>query len=110
MSRMLRTAAPLAALALLAACPGRGGDEPAAIRMDTANSDWEDGLSAHQVEAEARALSPDEAEAQGLTVDTTIHLEVPDARDTLLVPRINEPTPPPVDPAVEGAGRRAPGT
>ena len=94
-----RPLAALAACLLLAACPGRGEDEEARrVRMDTANGNWEDGLSADQVESEARALSPEEAEAQGLTVDTTIHLEVPDARDTFFIPRANTPTPAPDPP------------
>lgn len=67
---------------LLAACPGRGGgDGPA--KMDTANAQWEDGLSAEQVESEAKALSPEEAARMGIAVDTSIHLEQLDARDTL---------------------------
>lgn len=88
----------LAAALLLAACPAAEREASPNVKMDTANDEWEDGLSASQIESEARALSPEEAEAQGLTVDTTIHLEVPEARDTLLVPRVNEPTPPPIPP------------
>jgi hypothetical protein len=96
----------LVAVALLAAC-GRGGDDDAgAARMDTANASWEDGLSAQQVETEARALSPEEAEAQGLTVDTTIHLEVRAEDDTLVLPRDGAPTPPPVAPGDTAAAPR----
>jgi hypothetical protein len=105
MPTMPRAVAAFACL-LLAACPG-GDRGEAATRMDTANARWEDGLSTEQVESEARALSPEEAEAAGLTVDTTIHLEVPDAEDTLYLPRANEPTPPPVAP---GEGDPAAGT
>lgn len=89
-----------AAVLLLGACREDGEDARApAVRMDTANASWEDGLSAEQVESEARGLSPEEAAAQGLAVDTTIHLEVPLAGDTVFVPRGNDPTPPPVDTA-----------
>lgn len=100
-----RSAAAAAACLLLVAC-GRGEREEAAVRMDTANAQWEDGLSSQQVESEARALSPEEAEAAGLTVDTTIHLEVPTEQDTLYLPRSNEPTPPPVDPTGRDTLRR----
>ncbi len=72
----------VAACLLLAACPGRGGGDGAA-KMDTANARWEDGLSAEQVESEAKALSPEEAAQMGIAVDTSIHLEQLDTRDTL---------------------------
>ena len=74
---------PAACLAL-AACPGRGADgERGAVKMDTANTQWEDGMSAQQVETEAKALSPEEAARMGIVVDTSIHLEQLDSRDTL---------------------------
>ncbi|HEU0299208.1 MAG TPA: hypothetical protein VFR37_07130 [Longimicrobium sp.] len=73
---------PAAACLLLAACPGRGGGDGTA-KMDTANAQWEDGLSAEQVESEAKALSPEEAARMGIAVDTSIHLEQLDARDSL---------------------------
>jgi hypothetical protein len=95
--RAIRTTLGLLLVPLLAACPAeRDGTD--AARMDTTSPSWEDGLSAQQVESEARALSPEEAEAQGLTVDTTIHLELPQDQDTLLLPRAGEPTPAPVAP------------
>lgn len=73
---------PAACLAL-AACPGRGGGGDGAVKMDTANTQWEDGMSAEQVQTEARALSPEEAARMGIAVDTSIHLEQLDQRDTL---------------------------
>jgi hypothetical protein len=83
---------PAACLAL-AACPGRGADgERGAVKMDTANTQWEDGMSAQQVETEAKALSPEEAARMGIVVDTSIHLEQLDSRDTLSGAA---PTPPP---------------
>jgi len=69
---------------VLAACPGRGGEgERGAVKMDTANTQWEDGMSAQQVQTEARALSPEEAARMGIAVDTSIHLEQLDGRDTV---------------------------
>lgn len=78
-------------LAVFAACAGAGagcnrGETDAAAgpaRMDTTNAQWEDGLSTQQVQDSARALSPEEAAQMGLSVDTTIHLEQLDGRDTL---------------------------
>jgi hypothetical protein len=73
-----------AACLVLAACSGRGGDgERGAVKMDTANTQWEDGMSAEQVQTEAKALSPEEAARMGIVVDTTIHLEQLDSRDTI---------------------------
>lgn len=93
-----RALAAAAAALLLAGCPG-GGDEhaPREARRDTANTSWEDGLSASQVQDKARALSPEEAEAAGLAVDTTIHLELPQESDTVFLTRPPQPTPPPVE-------------
>ncbi len=79
---ILRRFLSVPACLLLAACPGRG-DGDGAAKMDTANAQWEDGLSAEQVESEAKALSPEEAARMGIAVDTSIHLEQLDARDTL---------------------------
>lgn len=86
---------------LLAACPGRGGDGDGAVKMDTANTQWEDGMSAEQVQSEARALSPEEAARMGIAVDTSIHLEQLDSRDTMPGGGA-APTP---APAASGAGR-----
>ena len=73
-----------AACLVLAACSGRGSDgERGAVKMDTANTQWEDGMSAEQVQTEAKALSPEEAARMGIVVDTTIHLEQLDSRDTI---------------------------
>lgn len=89
--RLLPVFLPAACLAL-AACPGRGDGERGAVKMDTANTQWEDGMSAQQVETEARALSPEEAARMGIVVDTSIHLEQLDSRDTITGAT---PTPPP---------------
>lgn len=78
----------LAAALLLAAC-GRGDDKAAGgpAKMDTTNKEWEDGLSSQQVEKQAEALSPEQAAQMGIAIDTTIHLEALDARDSVLVER-----------------------
>ena len=98
--RLFAVAVPAVCLAL-AACPGRGGGEAGAAKMDTANTQWEDGMSAEQVQTEAKALSPEEAARMGIVVDTTIHLEQLDSRDTLSGGGA-APTP---APATSGAGR-----
>jgi hypothetical protein len=85
MSGFRRLPLALAAALLLAAC-GRGGEKGAGpVKMDTTNKEWEDGLSSQQVQTEAKALSPEQAAQMGMAVDTTIHLEALDARDSALV-------------------------
>jgi hypothetical protein len=74
---MLFRAALVGALLLSAACGGNGEDDEAnapAAAIDTTNEDRMDGTSTQQVQAEAKAMSPEEAARAGL-VDTTIHLE-----------------------------------
>lgn len=84
MSMIVRRLAVFAACACVAAgCKRGAGDAGSAAKMDTTNAQWEDGLSAEQVQDSARALSPEEAAQMGLSVDTTIHLEQLDPRDTL---------------------------
>lgn len=84
MSSSTRLLAVLGTACLLAACPGdRDGDGGRAVQIDTTNDEWEDGLSAEQVQAEAAAMSPEEAARAGLSVDTTIHLEELGPRDSI---------------------------
>lgn len=84
MSMIVRRAFVFAAcVGLLAACPGKKGDGAGSAKMDTTNAQWEDGLSAEQVQDSARALSPEEAARMGLAVDTSIHLEQLESRDSL---------------------------
>ena len=84
MPTTLRLLAVLCAACLLTACPGDRDGEPARrVQIDTTNDDWEDGLSAEQVQREAEALSPEQAARAGLAVDTSIHLEQLDPRDTV---------------------------
>lgn len=75
------------ALALTAATGCGGGDErvvPAA-QVDTTNADDLDGMSSEQVQAKAEALTPEEAAARGIAVDSTIHLGSPES-DTVVLP------------------------
>jgi hypothetical protein len=84
MSMIARRLFVFAACACAAAGCNRGeGGTAGPAKMDTTNTRWEDGLSAEQVQDSARALSPEEAAQMGLSVDTTIHLEQLDQRDTL---------------------------
>ena len=84
---ILRRILALSALACVAtAACGKSEDEAAIgpAQVDTTNADWQDGMSASQVADSARALSPEEAAQAGLAVDTSIHLEQLDARDSAL--------------------------
>jgi hypothetical protein len=99
--RSLAFAVLPAACLSLAACPGRGAQSEGAVKMDTANTQWEDGMSAEQVQSEAKALSPEEAARMGIAVDTSIHLEQLDSRDSASNGGA-QPTP---APATSGAGR-----
>ena len=94
MTRLSRRLAAFAACAcLLAGCSRGRSDSAGPAQIDTANTEWEDGMSAEQVQTEAQAMSPEQAAQAGLSVDTTIHLEQLDPRDTL--PGGTAPTPPP---------------
>jgi len=84
-----------ASVVAVAGCdPAEREGVAAPARIDTTNAEWEDGLSAEQVEDSARALSPEEAARMGLAVDTSIHLEQLDPRDTVAGGGA-APTPPP---------------
>jgi hypothetical protein len=84
--QMSMTARRLAVFAVClfaaAGCKRGRGDAAGPAKMDTTNANWEDGLSAEQVQDSARALSPEEAARMGLAVDTSIHLEQLDSRDS----------------------------
>ncbi len=74
---MLYRAALAGVLLLSAACGGSGENEESnapGVAIDTTNADPMDGTSAQQVQAQAEALTPEQAAQRGL-VDTTIHLE-----------------------------------
>ena len=70
-------AALVVALAAAAGCKGDDteGANAAAVPIDTTNESQWDGSSTQHVQKEAEALTPEQAEARGLAVDTTIHLE-----------------------------------
>ena len=68
----------LAAAVLAAGC--KKGDEGGAsslgpVHVDTANDAPLDGVSDEQLKRQAQALTPEEAAARGVAVDTTIHVE-----------------------------------
>ena len=69
----------LAAAVLAAGC-SRGDDDGGAsslgpVHVDTANDVPMDGVSDEQLKRQAQALTPEEAAARGVAVDTTIHVE-----------------------------------
>ncbi|HEX8695380.1 MAG TPA: hypothetical protein VF746_23410 [Longimicrobium sp.] len=74
--RHARYALVLATALLAAGCDRGGGDEQAgaAVDVDTTNKDWADGLSTSQVQAEAKAMTPEEAARSGIA-DAGIHVE-----------------------------------
>jgi hypothetical protein len=68
----------MALAAVLAGC--KKGDEGGAsnlgpVHVDTANNTPMDGVSDEQLKSQAQALTPEEAAARGVAVDTTIHVE-----------------------------------
>jgi hypothetical protein len=68
----------MALAAVLAGC--RKDDEGGAsnlgpVHVDTANNTPMDGVSDEQLKSQAQALTPEEAAARGVAVDTTIHVE-----------------------------------
>jgi len=62
---------------MLAGCKGGGdaADDGPSVAVDTANKDWTDGLSSTQVREQAREMTPEQAAAAGMAVDTSIHME-----------------------------------
>ena len=79
MIRAVRAAGcALALAAALAAC-GRddagGASSLGSVRVDTANAAPMDGVSDEQLKRQAQALTPEEAAARGVAVDTTSHVE-----------------------------------
>ena len=79
MMRAVRVAGcGLVLAAVLAGCK-KGDDEGASslgpVHIDTANNTPMDGVSDEQLKSQAQALTPEEAAARGVAVDTTIHVE-----------------------------------
>jgi hypothetical protein len=87
----------LAAAVLAAGC-SKGDDGGASslgpVHVDTANDAPLDGVSDAQLKAQAQALTPEEAAARGVAVDTTIHVENLGSQDS---------TPPRADTAAKAA-------
>jgi len=79
--KMLRRAAPLLVILAAGGCKRGDADAPAA-QIDTTNTDDLDGLSSEQVEAKAEALTPEQAAARGIAVDTSIHVENLSSQDS----------------------------
>lgn len=79
MIRAVRAAGcTLVLAAALAACgrdDERGATNLGSVRVDTANTAPMDGVSDEQLKSQAQALTPEEAAARGVAVDTTIHVE-----------------------------------
>ena len=76
----------LAAAVLAAGCSK--GDEGGAsslgpVHVDTANDASLDGVSDEQLKRQAQALTPEEAAARGVAVDTTIHVENLGSQDSI---------------------------
>lgn len=68
----------VALAAVLAGCGKRdegGATNLGPVHVDTANNTPMDGVSDEQLKAQAQALTPEEAAARGVSVDTTIHVE-----------------------------------
>lgn len=80
MTRRVRAAgcAVVLAAAVLAGCGKKNAEANAAntgpAKIDTANNTPMDGVSDAQLKAQAQALTPEQAAAQGM-VDTTTHIE-----------------------------------
>jgi hypothetical protein len=107
--RSMRRAAAGAALLMAAAGCGGGDDvqgTPAA-QVDTTNTDALDGMSSREVEAKAEALTPEQAAARGIVVDSSIHVENLSSSDS--APAGTSPAAPveagkPASPAARPAG------
>jgi hypothetical protein len=78
-SRIIRLSA---VVVLAAGCRGGSERDAPAAQVDTTNADDLDGMSSQQVEAKAEALTPEQAAARGIAVDTTIHLGSPVSEDS----------------------------
>lgn len=80
MMRAVRVAGCGVALAAaLAGCRKDSGAEGATnlgpVHVDTANNTPMDGMSDEELKRQAQALTPEQAAARGVAVDTTIHVE-----------------------------------
>jgi hypothetical protein len=97
-------AALLGAVLLSPACKGGGEDDEAnapSAAIDTTNNEPMDGSSTRQVQAQAEALTPEQAAQRGL-VDTTIHLENLSSSDSTPPGATNQA---PVNPGAQARAR-----
>jgi hypothetical protein len=97
-------AALLGAVLLSPACKGGGEADEAnapAVAIDTTNNEPMDGSSTQQVQAQAEALTPEQAAQRGL-VDTTIHLENLSSSDSTPPGATNQA---PVNPGAQATAR-----
>jgi hypothetical protein len=100
----LYRAALLGAVLLLPACGGGDENQEAnapSVEIDTTNSEPMDGSSTQQVQAQAEALTPEQAAQRGL-VDTTIHLENLSSSDSTPPGATNQA---PVNPGAQATAR-----
>jgi hypothetical protein len=83
MNTTLTRSAALVGFVLAAGC-GRSGesDTAPAAHVDTTNADALDGMSSREVQAQAEALTPEQAAARGIAVDSTIHVENLSSQDS----------------------------
>jgi hypothetical protein len=102
----------LAVAVLAAGC--EKGDEGGAtnlgsVHVDTANNTPMDGVSDEQLKTQAQALTPEEAAARGVAIDTTIHVENLGSQDSTPAGAANNdtatrvPAPPPAPAAAAAA-------
>ena len=93
----------LAAVVLAAGCKKDegGASDLGPVHVDTANNTPMDGVSDEQLKSQAQALTPEEAAARGVALDTTIHVENLGSQDTTPAGAANNdtatkaPAPPP---------------
>ncbi|HEV7586883.1 MAG TPA: hypothetical protein VGO40_02040 [Longimicrobium sp.] len=94
----------LAAAVLAAGCKQRddgGATNLGPVHVDTANNTPMDGVSDEQLKRQAQALTPEEAAARGVAIDTTIHVENLGSPDTVRIDGA------PTDTATKAAGTSA---
>ena len=80
MKRAVRVAGcGLLAVAVLAGCRKKDPDEVsgsnAGVTVDTSDNTPMNGMSDEELKKQAQALTPEQAAARGVAVDTTIHIE-----------------------------------
>jgi hypothetical protein len=104
------SAALACGLLLCAACQHKQAEEkPAEAQMDTTDTDVDNGVSSRQLEESAKPMTPEQAAAAGVEVDTTIRPDAPEVSDSTGSPAAaTEPSTPPASgsPAAKAAAAR----